>query len=331
MKLSSRLFAFTLACLFVSCSQVIAQSPVARIINGQPTGEFDSVGIVGSTQAGGFCTGTLISPIHVITAGHCAQFVAGDTDATFEVGGQAYSSTRIDIHPGFDPLTLENDIAIIELSQSVVGVEPSQIFRGTPLVGDELTIVGFGAGGTPAAGAQGAFGEKRVGVTFIDEVSDLFVSWVFDSADESNTAPGDSGGPGFIDVAGEMFIASITSGGTNSDASLGDLAFNTRVDTFTAWIDPIIAVDIPPVDGPPTDGPPINEPPTDAPPTDQPPTDQPPTDEQPTDQGDCPSSAVRDIVRQIFSEIFAFLASDSFVSLLQQLSDELAASGSTSN
>lgn len=331
MSRPSPFLALPLICLIAVASLATAQAPIARIINGQPTDEFPSVGVVGSIESGGFCTGTLISPIHVLTAAHCAQLIDGETQATFEVGGHIYTSVRIDIHPGFHPILLENDIAIIELSEPVANVEPSQIFRGTPLVGDELTIVGFGAGGTPTGGSNGDFGTKRVGATFIDDVDLLFIYWDFDDTSESNTAPGDSGGPGFIAVAGERFIASITSGGTVSDASLGDMAFNTRVDTFSAWIDPIIAVDIPPTDDPPVDDPPTDDPPADDPPTDDPPVDEPPTDDPPADDGNCPSHAVRDTVRKILSQIFAFLASDSFVSLLQQLSDELASGNAAAN
>ncbi len=312
---------------------VAAQTPIARIINGQPTANFEAVGIVGSTDAGGFCTGTLISPIHVLTAGHCAQFIDGDTAGTFEVDGTTYATTRIDIHPAFDAITLENDVAILELAEPVAGVEPAQIFRGTPLVGDELTIVGFGAGGTPEGGATGAFGEKMVGVTFIDEVNDLFIFWDFDSPDESNTAPGDSGGPGFIEVAGEMFIASVTSGGTSAEASLGDTAFNARVDTFAAWIDGIAAVDVPGGEIPGGEIPdeiPGDEIPGGEIPGGGDPSDETPGDETPTDQEqECPGDAVRQVIRDIFAELLTFLASDSFTSLLLDLADELR--GETEN
>ena len=317
--------------ILLLATSVAAQTPITRIINGQPTADFEAVGIVGSTDAGGFCTGTLISPIHVLTAGHCAQFIDGDAAGTFEVGGKTYATTRIEIHPAFDAITLENDVAILELAEPVADVEPAQIFRGTPLVGDELTIVGFGAGGTPEGGAEGTFGEKMVGVTFIDEVNDLFIFWDFDSPNESNTAPGDSGGPGFIEVAGEMFIASITSGGTSADASLGDTAFNARVDTFAAWIDGIAAVDVPGGEIPggeipggeiPDDIP--GEIPDDEDPSDDDPSDETPVDETPTDQEqECPGDPVRQVIRDIVAELLTFLASDSFTSLLLDLADGL--------
>ena len=73
-----------------------------------------------------------------------------------------------------------NDIAIYQLSQPVVGVTPSPIFTGTPQVGDELTLVGFGAGGTGDTGHNGDYGTKRVGTTPIDRVTDTLIHWTFD-------------------------------------------------------------------------------------------------------------------------------------------------------
>ena len=219
-----------------------AQEIVPKIINGQPAGdEFPSVGIVGSRRLGDFCTGTLISPRHVLTVAHGAQLITDSHDGTFTVDGEVYSTVRVHTHPLYDSRAGTNDIAILELSESVPDITPSSIFRGIPQPGDVLIIVGFGAGGTADTGSDGTFGTKMYGMTAIEEVSDTLIIWQFNDSQESNTAPGDSGGPGFLQVGQELFVASMTAGGTLANAELGDIAYNTRVDAFADWIDTVVS------------------------------------------------------------------------------------------
>ncbi|MEM6777589.1 MAG: trypsin-like serine protease [Planctomycetota bacterium] len=242
---------FGLLLSLVCCPAFPAASEeiIPKILVGEETNAYESVGIVGSLDAGGFCTGTLISSTDVLTAAHCAEVIRSSDRGTFEVDGVTVTSAAVFIHPDYNSFTLENDIAILRLSEPIVGVEPSPIFRGTPLVGDVLSIVGFGGTGTATEGNDGSFGTKRVGITTIDNVTDTLVEWLYDDPAESNTASGDSGGPGFLLVDGVEMIACITSGGTVLDSTLGDLAFNTRVDAYAGWIDTTLMEPAPANDG----------------------------------------------------------------------------------
>jgi hypothetical protein len=227
-----------------------------RIINGTPTSTstsaFESVGMIGD-RSGHFCSGTLIAPQYALTAAHCAVGVA-NTSGRFSVDGTTYSTSQVIVHPAYNPSQFgtdrANDLAIYKLSQPVTGITPSPIFRGTPQVGDLLTLVGFGAGGSGTTGELGDFGTKRFGTTPIDRVSATLIGWSFDNNTESNTAPGDSGGPAFLNVGGTYYVAGITSGGSREDAALGDQSFDTRVDPYAAWIDSIITPSTP--SNPPT-------------------------------------------------------------------------------
>jgi hypothetical protein len=219
-----------------------ASDRIARIVDGQNTSDFPAVGMVGDLS-GGYGSGTLISPIHVLTAGHCAVDGNGnamaDTSGTFEVNGRVYQTERVFLHPDYDDWTLANDIAIFQLSEPVTGVSPEMINRLVPVIGQNLTIVGFGGGGTGSTGHTGDYGTKRVGETVIEQVTSTEIQWTFDPG-ESNTAPGDSGGPGFVTVDGQRLLTGITSYGTSSNAGFGDQSGDIRVDAFAEWIDAIV-------------------------------------------------------------------------------------------
>ena len=215
--------------------------PQTRIINGTATSAFPAVGLIGG-DGEDFCSGTLIAPQYVLTAAHCAEGVA-DTAGRFTIGGRTYLTERVFVHPGYTGNVgndSSNDLAIYKLRDAVVGIAPIPIFRGTPQVGQILTLVGFGGGGTGTTGSNGDFGTKRVGTTPIDEVSRTLILWNFDNNSESNTAPGDSGGPAFLTVNGVVFVAGVTSGGDSATAAIGDHSFDTRVDAYASWIDSIV-------------------------------------------------------------------------------------------
>lgn len=221
----------------------LSSSPgVARIVNGTLTSQFPSVGLIGD-NTGYFCSGTLIAPRYVLTAAHCADGVP-QTAGRFKLGNSIYNTTQVFVHPGYNENLIgsdsANDIAIYKLDRDVVGVTPSPIYRSVPQVGQLLTLVGFGAGGTGTSGHDGTFGTKRMGTTPIDGVSSRLIHWDFDHNSESNTAPGDSGGPAFLNVNGVYVVAGVTSGGDQANAGLGDHSFDTRVDAYAGWIDSIV-------------------------------------------------------------------------------------------
>lgn len=216
---------------------------VPRIINGTPTNDFGAVAMVGDIY-GYYGSGTLIAPQYVLTAAHVAQGVA-NTAGRVKIGNTVYGTSQVFVYPGYKPSLFgtdqANDLAIYKLSSPVSGVTPIEINRTTPYVGQLLTLVGYGGGGTGDTGSNGDYGTKRVGTTPIDAVSSTLISWNFDNNSESNTAPGDSGGPALVTLGGKYYVAGITSGGDSTTASLGDHSFDTRVDVYASWIDSILA------------------------------------------------------------------------------------------
>jgi V8-like Glu-specific endopeptidase len=215
-----------------SSSEQNGSATVLRIVNGTQTNQFSSVGIVNDG-----CTGTLIAPNAVLTAAHC---VSPGEAATFVLNGSIHTASGANVHVHPEYQSNDIDLAIIIFDTPVQGVTPSDINRTPPSVGQMLTLVGFGATGSGTTGHNGNFGVKHQGKTPLDELTQDQLIWNFDNNNEANTAPGDSGGPAYIEVNGKLYIAGITSGGEKADASIGDVSFDTRVDTHTDWIDGIL-------------------------------------------------------------------------------------------
>lgn len=214
----------------------------ANIIGGTPASSTQFVNVGSLNERGSsFCTGTLIAPNWVLTAAHCTEGITPSQyrNFTFRVNSRNYGWSKVVMHPTyrFGSPYPTGDIALVKLTTSVAGVTPAKIRTVVPKVKESMTIVGFGYYGTGQQGITGGAGVKRYGTVVVDKITKQQVVWNFTAPEKNNTAPGDSGGPGFIGG----LVASVCSGGSNEDAGWGDESFNTRVDVFATWINSTMA------------------------------------------------------------------------------------------
>ncbi|MDW8052244.1 MAG: trypsin-like serine protease [Armatimonadota bacterium] len=241
--------------------------PDSNYINYAAQPQFAAVGKVLSNVAAG--SGTVIANgWWVLTAAHV---VAGANlqSVRFEIGQAVYQAQAVYIHPNYSGIA--NDIALIELSAPVMGVTPAQIYTGSNELGAIGHSVGFGNTGTGATGQQNnTYGTKRAMQNIIDVIGDIvnnqfvpnpngtFFLSDFDSpAGNTNTlgvfgssptplglegmgAPGDSGGPVFIQVGNGWFIAGVHSFITNSSAVYGTVLGSIRVSRYASWINSVV-------------------------------------------------------------------------------------------
>lgn len=193
----------------------------------------DGYPAVVSFQAGsGFCTGTVVAPRLVLTAGHClAGFAPGSTTITIYYGPEAFlQSQSVDAvswgtHPEFCSktscgddihdlgyLTLPSDFVVQQYPSLIVD---QQTWDESMTPGTVVTLVGYGeADNDPGAPNSGNGIKREVDVT-IDHLTPKGLEF-FAGGDGKDTCRGDSGGPAFVTLDdGTLALAGILSRGSD--------------------------------------------------------------------------------------------------------------------
>lgn len=195
---------------------------VLPITNGTPDAERD--GVVALITAAGvpLCSGVVIGPHTVLTAGHCVAAVDTGQLFVFEgdaVGGpgtaQPVSDARV--HPLYDPATFAHDLAVVTLRERASAPPLPLGTIDAAAVGELIEVVGFGV----TAQGAGDAGVRRAGTARITGVTSLEITV---AAAPSQPCDTDSGGVGFHPAG---VVAGIVSHGDAACMTEGVLA---RVD-----------------------------------------------------------------------------------------------------
>lgn len=115
------------------CSLAAQAAPQAKIVNGQPVADYQAqwqVALISNVlqpYTSIFCSASLLTEKWLVTAAHCAErsngktfyAVIGTTDLLNTQTAQIISIKQRMVHPKYNPENFDNDIALLELDQSI--------------------------------------------------------------------------------------------------------------------------------------------------------------------------------------------------------------------
>uniref|UniRef100_A0A081DUB0 coagulation factor Xa n=1 Tax=Echis coloratus TaxID=64175 RepID=A0A081DUB0_ECHCO len=237
-----------------------------RVVNGTDCkpGECPWQALLINDQGDGFCGGTILSPIYVLTAAHCMnqtkhiKVVVGEVDISSKKTGHLLAVDKIYVHQKFVLATYDYDIALIQLktpirfSENVIpACLPTADFANQVLMKQDLGIVsGFGRIQERGRTSNTL---KVVKLPYVDrhvcKLSSNFPITENMFCAGYHTLPqdacqGDSGGPHITAYSDTYFITGIISWGEGC-AQKGKYGVYTKVSKFIPWIKRIMRQKLP--------------------------------------------------------------------------------------
>ena len=245
-----------LSSLWLACSVwssvAIGAGDAGSVVGGTPVADGDWPDAVAVLGTRGTCSGTLIAPDVVLTAGHCIDVtpwlvVVDTTDVATDAGERIGVRAAI-AYPDWESTF---DVGVLVLDRPAA-VPPRAVARTCTMHDHlrrdaELVVVGFGAA-DPRGDDNTAKLQATVRVTdprcTVDpscaEAIDPGGEFIAGGArDPGDACFGDSGGPAYMATASGPVVAGVVSRGLAGDWACGGGTVYVRTDRVAAWIEDV--------------------------------------------------------------------------------------------
>jgi V8-like Glu-specific endopeptidase len=228
--------------------QAVAPHPDgAGIVNGVPTNYETWQGVIALiwVDVGFICTGTLIDPEVVLSAGHCVYlpdagidfvtepsgvWIAGGADLNAGFENMRYVEEVV-AHPTWDGTGAGTDLSMLKLSVPLYEVESYPV-RVAPQIGVGETVQIVGYGQTSADDLESA-GIHRAGESTVLTVNAAEI----EIGGAANGCYGDSGGPMFGWQDDAWAVSGVTSHGTTEECLAESGGWYVNVLAYRDWMD----------------------------------------------------------------------------------------------
>lgn len=196
--------------------------------------------------------GTLIAPQWVLTAAHTVFCL--NPGQTIQVGDELVEVTARYSYPTYE-LGEQNDLALIQLANPVLSVEPAKLYRQADERDQVLWFIGSGGTGTGLTGETVGYkdnnGVLRKAQNKVTAVTASDLRFVFESGDkalelEGVSGNGDSGGPAYLIKDDGYYLLGVSSRVDSWFKDVGEYGVKelyTRVSSHANWIDQVMAAD----------------------------------------------------------------------------------------